>query len=115
MKTTLSNARKKCEICWAWWWQGPETESGRKWEGGSLVDGSWLPRHWPSQALVSGIPTMVWALTKGQGRAGIPHPEPRGQTAAEQPRHRRHCCPSGRSHSAGGPGPLEGGSGMGQE
>lgn len=69
------------------------------------MDASRLPRHWPFQALVSGIPTMVWALTEGQGRDGIPHPEPRGQAAAEQPRHRRNCCPCGRSRPVGGQAP----------
>lgn len=63
------------------------------------------------RAPVSGIPTMVWVLIEGQGRDGIPHPEPRKQAAAELLRNRRHCCPFGRRHPAAGPGPLEGGSG----
>lgn len=73
--------------------------------------------HFPKafRPLVSGIPTMVWALNEGQGCDRIPHPEPSEYAAAEMLRNRRHCCPSGRSHAAVGPGPFEGGSGTGQK
>ena len=54
--------------------------------------------------LGSGISAVVWVPNEGQGRDGIPHPEPREQAAAELPRKRSHRCPCGRGPSGEAPG-----------